>query len=114
MLVRSALALLLIITLSARATELLRDPHAACVYVFGYDKRDTVATISQADAVLKANEWAAKFYGDPFIQIESSDFRTKPTRYWLFTLRHSETGKTFFAIVLPDGAFVEPRVEEQS
>jgi hypothetical protein len=28
---------------------------------------------------------------------------TAPTRFWIVTFRHSDTGKTFYAVVMPDG-----------
>jgi hypothetical protein len=51
---------------------------------------------------------------DPFIQFERIEFRMVPTRFWLVTLQHSDTGKAFYAVILPDGAIVEPVVKESS
>jgi hypothetical protein len=95
----------------ARANELFRDDHLDRVYVFESDAKDVIATISRDDVIKKANKWAARFYNEPFIQFESIEFKTAPTRFWLVTFRHSDTGKTFYAVVLPDGTIVEPNVK---
>jgi hypothetical protein len=63
--------------------------------------------------IKKANEWAARFYNDPFIQFERIEFRTAPTRFWLAAFRHSDTGKTFYAAILPDGTIAVTKVEER-
>jgi hypothetical protein len=104
---------LLICTLPTRATELFRDDHADRSYVFESDTKDVIATISRDDVIKRANEWAARFYKDPFIQFERIEFRTIPMRFWLVTFRHSDTEKTFYAAVLPDGKIAVTKVEER-
>jgi hypothetical protein len=98
--------------LPARAIDLFRDDHADRSYRFESDAKEVTATISEADAIPEANKWAARFYNDPFIQFESIEFKTAPTRFWLVTFRHSDTGKTFYTMVMPDGAIFEPRLSE--
>jgi hypothetical protein len=101
---------LLLFTLPARATELFYDDHRDRSYIFESEAKDVVASISRDDAIKKANEWAARFYKDPFIQFERIEFRIEPMRFWFVRFRHSDTGKAFYALVLPDGAIVEPKV----
>jgi hypothetical protein len=103
---------LLLFTLPARAHELLRDDHLDRFYVFESAAKDVIATINRDDVIKKANKWAARFYDDPFIQIERIEFLTAATRFWLVTFHHSDTGKVFYAVVLPDGTIVEPVIKK--
>jgi hypothetical protein len=111
---RGLLLFLVFLTRPVCATQLLRDNHANCSYRFESDTKDRPATITEAIAVLRANEWAARFYNDPFLQFKSIEWLTNPTRFWLVTFTHSDTGKAFYAVVLPDGRIVEPMLENQS
>jgi hypothetical protein len=58
---------LLLFTLPAGAIELFRDDHPRRSYVFESDAKEVTATINRDDVIKKANEWAARFYNDPFI-----------------------------------------------
>jgi hypothetical protein len=104
---------LLLFTSPARAVELLRDDHFDCSYVFESEAKDVIATVTRADVIRRANEWAARFYKNSFIQFERIEFRTTPTRFWLVAFGHSDTGKTFYAAILPDGTIAVTKVEER-
>jgi hypothetical protein len=106
--------LLLFLAHPVCATQLLGDDHPNCSYRFESDTKDRTATITEAIAVLRVNEWAARFYDDPFLQFKAIELLIKPTRFWLVTFTHSDSGKEFYAVVLPDGGIVEPIVENQS
>jgi hypothetical protein len=70
------------------------------------------AGISQKDAVLRADEWAAGFYGDALLQFVECQFKTNPIRHWLVTFRKLETGQQYYAVILPDGRVVMPTWSE--
>ena len=61
---------LLLFTSPARAVELLRDDHLDCSDVFECEAKDVIATVTRDDVIKRANEWAACFYKDQFIQFE--------------------------------------------
>jgi hypothetical protein len=65
---------LLLSTLADRANELFRDNHLDRSSVFESDAKEVTATISEADAILAANKWAARLYKDPLIQFETIEF----------------------------------------
>jgi hypothetical protein len=94
--------------------RLLQDDHPNCSYRFEAEAKDRPATITEAIAVLCANEWAARFYDDPFLQFKAIEWHIKPTRFWLITFIHSDSGKEFCAVVLPDGGIFEPTLENRS
>ena len=91
----------------------MRDDHPDQSYVFESGGKDVIATISRDDVIKKANERAARFKEDPFIWLERIEFRTTPTRFWLVAFGHSDTGKTFYAAILPDGTIAVTKVEER-
>jgi hypothetical protein len=106
-----ALPLLLLLICCGNAIELLRDKHTDTTYIFQSDAKDVSARISQKDAVLRADEWAAGFYGDALLQFVECQFKTNPIRHWLVTFRKLETGQQYYAVILPDGRVVMPSVE---
>jgi hypothetical protein len=98
----------------AAATQLPRDNHPNCSYLFESDIKEGTATITEPIALLRANEWAARFYDDPFLQFKTIEWCIKSTRFWLVTFIHSDTGRAFYAVVLPDVAIVDPTIEYRS
>src|SRR5260370_37417801 len=90
---------------------MLRDKHTDTTYIFKSDAKDVSARISQKDAVLSADEWAAGFYGDALLQFVECQFKTNPIRHWLVTFQKTETGQQYHAVILPDGRVVMPSVE---
>jgi hypothetical protein len=75
-----ALPLLLFLICSGNATGLLRDIHTDTTYIFNSDANDARARISQNDAVLIADEWTTRFYGDALFQFVACQFKTKAIR----------------------------------
>jgi hypothetical protein len=105
------LSLLLLLICSGNAAELLRDIHTDTEYIFKSDAKDVPVRISREDALLRADEWAAGFYGDALLQFVKCQFKIQPIRHWLVAFLKAETGQEYFAIVLPDGRIVAPSVE---
>ena len=106
-----AFTLVLLLTCSGNATELLRDKHTDTTYIFKSDGKEVAARISRKDAILKADEWATGFYGDDLLRFVECQFKTKPIPHWLVTFQKAETGQEFYAVILPDGGVVMPSVE---
>ena len=106
-----ALPLLLLLICSGKATELLRDRHTDTTYIFKSDVKHVSVSIGQKDAVLRADEWAAGFYGDALLQFVACQFKTKPIRHWLVAFQKDKTGQRYYAVILPDGRVVMPIVE---
>ena len=101
------LMILLIPSVPVRAMELLRDRHAGEEYVFEAIQSEVTATVDAAGATAIAADWATHFYGD-LLNIESCEFRDKPTRFWLITFARSNGNEKVYAVVLPNGSIVEP------
>jgi hypothetical protein len=100
---------LLVSSVSVRATELLRDHHPKNDYVFEVDPSEIPATIEGGQTTARAIEWAARFYGE-LLAVEGCEFRAKPTRFWLITFAGPRGSEKVYAVVLPDGSIVEPRI----
>jgi hypothetical protein len=94
-----ALPLLLLLICSGKATELLRDRHTDTTYIFKSDVKHVSVSIGQKDAVLRADEWAAGFYGDALLQFVACQLKTKPMRHWLVTFQKAETGQQYYALL---------------
>jgi hypothetical protein len=90
-----------------QAVELLRDRHASEEYVFETDQTEMTATLDAAGATVLATNWATHFYED-LLNIESCEFRDKPTRFWLIIFARSNGNEEVYAVVLPNGSIVEP------
>jgi len=104
-------SLLFLLLCSGNATELLRDRHTDTTYIFKSEAKDVSTRIRQKDAELRADEWAAGFYGDALLQFVACQFKTKPIRHWLVAFQKDETGQRYYAVILPDGRVVMPIVE---
>jgi hypothetical protein len=107
------LIFLLLVTYSAKADLLFRDEHREREYIFESDRQDVAATIAQDEALELATGWAVDFYDDDLLEPADIEFRTEPLRYWLVTLKEPGTDESFYAAILPDGAIVEPRVQDK-
>ena len=101
------LLLFLIQSIPVQAVEILRDRHAGEEYVFEAIQSEVTATVDAAGATAIATDWATHFYGD-LLNIESCEFRDKPTRFWLITFARSNGNEEVYAVVLPNGSIVEP------
>jgi hypothetical protein len=101
------LLILLIPSIPLRAMELLRDRHAGEEYVFETDQPEITATVDAAGATVIASNWATHFYGD-LLSVKNCEFRHRPIRFWLISFAQSNHREEVYAVVLPDGAIVEP------
>ena len=101
----------MLVVYSAKADVLFRDEAPGHLYVFESDRKDVEATVSRDRVIELASEWAADFYDDESLEIEDIDLRIEPLRFWLITFKKPETDEEFYAVVLPDGAIVEPHEE---
>jgi hypothetical protein len=117
--VSSALAALLTIS-GANAALLFQDRHAAngqeTIYRFEANALSATATVEQSKAVKMATVWATQYYGVRVATIANAQERMMPIHFWLIALTASERGKNalYYAVVLPNGSLVEPKVSRQS
>jgi hypothetical protein len=94
-------------SIPAMAVELLRDHHPDKDYLFEADQSDISPTVDTTQVIITATNWATHFYHD-LLNIESCEFRDKPTRFWLITFARSNCNEDVYAVVLPNGSIVEP------
>jgi hypothetical protein len=106
---------------NAGAALLFQDRHASAngeetTYRFEANAASTASPIEQAKAVKVATVWAAQYYGIGNLTVANTQERSMPIHYWLiaFTAPGQLKGGTYYSIVLPDGAVVEPKVSRQS
>jgi hypothetical protein len=106
------------VTVSAASAALLfQDRHVDAsgqetVYRFEATVAPAASTVNQEQALKTAISWATPYYGlrtPGFAEIQQ---RSMPTHFWLVALTIPDRGKneTFFAVVLPSGAVLEPKV----
>src|SRR5215469_12551397 len=105
----------------ASAALLFQDRHAGAngeetIYRFEANSASTASPIEQSKAVKVAAVWAAQYYGISNLTVTSAQERSMPIHYWLiaFTAPGQSKGGTYYSIVLPDGAVVEPKVSRQN
>jgi hypothetical protein len=101
------LLIFLIPSVPVQAVELLRDRHGSEENVFEAEQTEMTATVDATGATVRATDWATHFYHD-LLNIESCEFRDKPTRFWLITFARSNGNEEVYAVVLPNGSIVEP------
>jgi hypothetical protein len=74
-------------------------------------------TIDRDKAEEIAMEWITSFHGGPQIgSIESATLRQKPIPYWLVAVADTTEGPIehlLFAVILPNGVVVAPKVAER-
>ena len=58
----------------------------------------------------RALQWASRFYGAQELDIVDLAFKIKPARFWLVTFRRAGAGAPLFAVILPDGEILDPRI----
>jgi hypothetical protein len=105
----------------ANAALLFQDHHAGVngeetTYRFEAKAASTASPIEQSKVVKIATVWAAQYYGIGNLTVAKMQERSMPIHYWLiaFTAPGRSKGGTYYSIVLPDGAVVEPKVSRQS
>jgi hypothetical protein len=111
----------LLVASHANAALLFQDRHAGVngeetTYRFEAKAASTASPIEQAKAVKVATVWAAQYYGIGNLTVANTEERSMPIHYWLiaFAAPGQSKGGTYYSIVLPDGAVVEPKVSRQS
>jgi hypothetical protein len=114
-------ALVAVIAVSnSSATLLFQDRHAGVngeetIYRFEAKAASTASPIEQSKAVKVATAWAAQYYGIGKLTIANAQERSMPFRFWLIALTApgQSKGGTYYSIVLPDGAVVDPKVSRK-
>jgi hypothetical protein len=71
------------------------------------------ATVDQNTAANVGLKWAIRYYRLQDANVEGIELRTDPVRFWLVRLSGGTGSEALYAIVLPDGSIVEPRVRER-
>jgi hypothetical protein len=104
------LFLALVLPLSVFPSLLLQDQHPGETYVFESNAVDVPATVGRSQVILIGTRWATQFYSEAFLKAESCELKLSPIRFWLLTLTRSENPTRLFAILLPNGKIVEPKI----
>jgi hypothetical protein len=105
----------------ANAALLFQDRHAGVngeetTYLFEAKATSTASPLEQSKVVKVATVWATQYYGIANLTVANTQERSMPIHYWLiaFTAPGRSKGESYYSIVLPDGAVVEPKVSRQS
>jgi hypothetical protein len=105
----------------ASAALLFQDRHSGAngeetIYRFEAKAASTASPIEQSKAVKVATGWATQYYGIGNLIVANAQERSMPFHFWLiaFTAPGQSKGETYYSIVLPDGAVVEPKVSRQN
>ena len=106
---------------NADAALLFQDRHAGAngeetIYRFESNAASTTSPIEQSKAVKAATVWATQYYGIGNLTVANAQERSMPIHFWLiaFAAPGQSKGGTYYSIVLPDGAVVEPKVSRQN
>jgi hypothetical protein len=68
------------------------------------------ASVGQEQAARAALQWAPRFYGAQELDLVDIAFKINPARFWLVTFQRPGTDAPLFAVVLPNGEVLDPRV----
>ena len=82
-------------------------------YVFETDESNVAKTATKEKAAEIAADFMTAFYHIQIGALETQEFRTQPVPFWLISFSDTTQGpmkQIFFAVLLPDGRIVEPRV----
>jgi hypothetical protein len=110
-LIFATIASVLITSLTARAMNLFEFAANDRRYVFEVASAEPVpASVDQEQAAKRALQWAPRFYGAQDLDLVDIAFKIKPARFWLVTFTRPGAGAPLFAVVLPDGEILDPRV----
>ena len=119
--VLTGLLFVVVTALSSPAVELFRYRDHALdgrefEYVFETDEQSASKTVSEEKAAEIAADWVTIFYHVQVGAIESQEFRTMPIPHWRFCFSDTIKGpiqRMFFAVLLPNGMIVKPKVSER-
>jgi hypothetical protein len=110
-----------VIVSPARATLLFQDRHVdlsgqETVYRFEATVAPTASMVNQEKALQTAISWATPYYGLRVPGIAEIQQRSMPMHFWLVALTVPGHGKneTFYAVVLPGGAVLEPKITRRA
>jgi hypothetical protein len=107
----ATIASVLITSLAARAMALFEFAGKDRRYVFEIASAAPVpASVDQERAAQRALQWAPGFYGAQELDLVDIAFKIKPALVWLVTFQRPGTDAPLFAVVLPDGEVLDPRV----
>jgi hypothetical protein len=110
-LIFATIACALITSLTARAMNLFEFADKDRRYVFEVASAAPVpASVDQEQVTRAALQWAPGFYAAQDLDIVEIAFKIRPARFWLVTFRRPGTDAPLFAVVLPDGEVLAPRV----
>ena len=110
-LIGATIASVLITSFTARAMDLFEFDDNDRRYVFAVAAAEPVpAAIDQEQVTQRALDWAGRFYGARDLDIVDVAFRIKPARFRLVTFTRPGAGAPLFAVVLPDGEILNPRI----
>jgi hypothetical protein len=105
----------------ANAALLFQDRHTGVngeetIYRFEAKAASTASPIEESKAVKVATMWATQYYGIGNLTVANTQERSMPIHYWLiaFAAPGQSKGGTYYSIVLPDGALVEPKVSREN
>ncbi len=106
---------------SANASLLFQDRHLGpdgeqVVYRFEANAQSAAEMVEQSKAIKTAVTWATQYYGLGSVAVATAQERIMPTHFWLVALTVPERGKNeiYYAVVLPTGSMVEPKVSRQN
>ena len=84
-------------------------------YVFESSAEPSPRSITREEVTRIAANWMATFYHLQLGNFEYAEFYEKPVPHWLVCFTDTATDpiqRLLFAVVLPDGKIVQPRVSE--
>jgi hypothetical protein len=111
----------LLLSVPAISGELFRYRGAAkdggtLEYVFDAGEQNSPNAVTKEKAAEIAADFMTTFYHVQVGALESQEFRTTPTPFWLICFSDTVKGpmrQMFFVVLLPDGTVVVPRVEKR-
>jgi hypothetical protein len=117
----SILAVFLSLAIPAFAVELFRYRGAArdggtLEYVFEAGAQNSPNAVTKEKAAEIAADFMTTFYHVQVGALETREFRTTPTPFWLVCFSDTVKGplrQMFFVVLLPDGTVVEPNVSKR-
>ena len=117
----TAILITLLLSVPAMSVELFRYRGAAkdggtLEYVFDAGEQNSPNAVTKEKAAEIAADFMTTFYHVQIGALETQEFRTTPTPFWLVCFSDTVKGpikNMFFVVLLPDGTVVEPRVEKR-
>ena len=116
----TAILITLLLAVPAMSVELFRYRGAdkdggTLEYVFDGGEQNSPNAVTKEKAAEIAADFVTTFYHVQIGALETQQFRTSPAPFWLICFSDTIKGplrQMFFAVLLPDGTVVEPRVEK--